>query len=477
MHGFKKRVKDLRMSSELAINVEGVGKCFHMYEAPNDRLKQMWMPKLRRIMGRQEKAYFKEFWALRNINFQVRRGETVGVIGRNGSGKSTLLQIICGTLTPTEGTVQTFGRIGALLELGSGFNPDFTGRDNVYLNGALLGLTREEVDQKFDEIAAFADIGDFIDQPVKMYSSGMAVRLAFAVQAQVDPDILIVDEALAVGDAKFQGKCFDRLRQLKESGTSILLVTHSGEQVVTHCSAALLIDGGRQLTFSQPKYAVNQYLDLLFGKERIAVESNDSTSTDGDGKALVPEDKLELSADKMLAQFHWGKDLFATRPCYNPYEYRWGDGAVSIDDFSIAQEGVLYPSAISQDSVLALTLALRFIRAVTRPILGITLKTKEGVTVYGTNTEINRPDLHGDSQWEYFKAGDICSATVKMEVGVGEGDYFLSLGVASHSGGELVPHDRRYDSIHILVRTANAYFGLSNMRAQLNIRSIQTSKA
>lgn len=224
------------MSSEIAIRVESLSKCYQIYDQPRDRLKQFVLPRLKRLAGLPPKQYYHEFWALKDVSFEVKKGETVGIIGRNGSGKSTLLQMICGTLSPTSGSVTTHGRIAALLELGSGFNPEFTGRENVYMNASVLGLTKDEIDARFDEIAAFADIGEFIEQPVKIYSSGMMVRLAFAVQAQVEPNIMIVDEALAVGDAKFQAKCFERLKKLKESGTSILLVTHSTEQIVTHCS-------------------------------------------------------------------------------------------------------------------------------------------------------------------------------------------------------------------------------------------------
>ncbi len=220
-------------SDEIAISVRDISKCYYSYDRPMDRVLHSLVPRVQRQFGMPVKSYGQAFWALRNVDFEVRRGETVGLVGRNGSGKSTLLQIICGTLRPSGGSVHTQGRVAALLELGSGFNPEFTGRENVYLNASVLGLSRDEVDQRFDAIAGFADIGDFIDQPVKTYSSGMAVRLAFAVQAQVDPQILIVDEALSVGDAKFQAKCFERLRQLKQNGTSILLVTHASEQVVT----------------------------------------------------------------------------------------------------------------------------------------------------------------------------------------------------------------------------------------------------
>ena len=263
-----KSQQTVQVADDVAIHVQNLCKCYQIYDQPHDRLKQSIYPRLQRFFGRPPKQYFCEFWALNDVSFEVRKGETIGIIGRNGSGKSTLLQMICGTLNPTSGSIQTYGRITALLELGSGFNSEFTGRENVYMNAAVLGLSREETDACLDDIIAFADIGDFIDQPVKMYSSGMMVRLAFAVQSQVSPAILIVDEALAVGDAKFQAKCFDRLKRLKDGGTSILLVTHSSEQIVTHCTKALLLENGKVLESGQPRSVVNRYMDLLFGKEK-----------------------------------------------------------------------------------------------------------------------------------------------------------------------------------------------------------------
>jgi len=239
-----------------SIQVDNINKHYHIFSKPSERIKQLLTSIISRVLHRPEKRYFSEFQALKDISFKVSPGETLGIIGKNGSGKSTLLQIICGTLSPTSGALLTHGRIGALLELGSGFNPEFTGRENVYLNGAILGLSREEIHNKFDSIINFADIGEFINRPVKTYSSGMIVRLAFAVQAQIDPDILVVDEALAVGDAKFQAKCFERLRQLKENGTSILLVTHSAEQIVSHCDRALLLDEGKQIMVGKAKKMV-----------------------------------------------------------------------------------------------------------------------------------------------------------------------------------------------------------------------------
>ncbi|MCP1624167.1 ABC transporter ATP-binding protein [Pseudomonas nitroreducens] len=251
-------------ADEVAIRVEHLSKCFHVYDLPRHRLKQFVLPPLRQLVGLPTHNYYREYWALQDISFTIGKGETVGIVGKNGSGKSTLLQLICGTLTPTSGQVEANGRIAALLELGSGFNPEFTGIENVYLNGAVLGLDRQEIDARLDDILAFADIGDFIRQPVKTYSSGMAVRLAFAVQTVVDPDIFIVDEALAVGDEKFQRKCFARLEELKARGTSILFVSHSAPSVKELCDKALLLNEGQKLLYGDASEVVKNYQRLIY---------------------------------------------------------------------------------------------------------------------------------------------------------------------------------------------------------------------
>ena len=250
--------------NDIAIQVSNLSKCYQIYNSPRDRLKQFVVPRIQRVAGKVPKQYYSDFWALKDVSFEVKKGETVGIIGRNGSGKSTLLQMICGTLNPTNGSIQTSGRIAALLELGSGFNPEFTGRENVYNNAAILGLSKEEVDARFDDIAAFADIGDFIEQPVKTYSSGMLVRLAFAVQATVDPNILIVDEALAVGDEIFQRKCFARLEALKSQGTSILFVSHSPASIIELCDRTLLLDHGTRLMYGEAPKAIRAYQMLIY---------------------------------------------------------------------------------------------------------------------------------------------------------------------------------------------------------------------
>ena len=243
-------------SDNIAIRVDNLSKCYHIYDNPQDRLKQSILPRFRKLFGREPSRYFREFWALRDVSFEVGRGETVGIIGRNGSGKSTLLQMICGTLEPTTGTVDTRGRVAALLELGAGFNPEFTGRENVYMNATVLGLTQKEIEERFDKIAAFADIGEFIEQPVKHYSSGMYARLAFAVAINVDPDILVVDEALAVGDEPFQRKCFARIERIRNDGGTILFVSHSGNTIINLCDRAILLHKGERLYTGVPKRAV-----------------------------------------------------------------------------------------------------------------------------------------------------------------------------------------------------------------------------
>ena len=247
------------MSSDIAISVKNIGKCYEIYSEPHHRLLQTL------TMGR--KNFYKEFWALRDISFEVKKGECIGIIGRNGCGKSTLLQIIAKTLRPTTGSVEVNGRVAALLELGSGFNPEFTGRENVYMNGTVLGLTHKEINEKFDEIAAFADIGEFIEQPVKTYSSGMMVRLAFAVQVLVEPEIMIVDEALAVGDAAFQCKCYARLEQLINNGMTLLLVTHDTENVKRICQRAIFLKSGHKEFDGEAVNGVIEYLRFLFPQE------------------------------------------------------------------------------------------------------------------------------------------------------------------------------------------------------------------
>jgi lipopolysaccharide transport system ATP-binding protein len=242
-------------SSDAVIKVRNIGKCYHIYDKPADRLKQAFL--------RRFKTFYREFWACRRVSFEVNRGDSIGILGRNGAGKSTLLQLIAGTTSPTEGEIEVRGRVAALLQLGSGFNPEFTGRENVYLGGAVLGITRAEMDHRFDEIASFADIGSFMDQPIKTYSSGMGARLAFAVSFSVEPDILILDEILAVGDIGFQSKCVSRLRKLRDSGLTMLFVSHSPDSVRSICNKSLVLEGGQPIYYGPTDAGTNLYLSRM----------------------------------------------------------------------------------------------------------------------------------------------------------------------------------------------------------------------
>ncbi len=436
------------MSSESGstIRVSHLAKVYHLYPTPQDRIKQMIMPRFQRWLRRPVKQYYTEHEALRDISFSVGKGETLGIIGRNGAGKSTLLQIICGTLQATSGQVEINGRIAALLELGAGFNTEFTGRENVFIYGAILGLGHQEIAARFDEIADFAAIGEFIDQPVKTYSSGMYVRLAFAVSVCLDPEILVVDEALAVGDVKFQAKCFRRFEELVSRGTTILFVTHSTEQIVRHCDRAILLHEGGIACEGEPRTVSNYYLDLMFGVQRK--ES--------------PEAPAAQTTDARS-----GHDLlsgrFSDRPGYNENEYRWGNRLAEIRDFHISQDGVTHETSLVSEKPFVVLVAVDFKEHFENPIYGLTVKTPDGMTVYSCNSR----DQRKGALCSVVNAGD--EKIIKYTVGnfLGTGEFLISLGVAVDQGGEIVPLDRRFDSIHITIANATRMGGVVDLRLEV----------
>lgn len=316
------------MSSEKVITVEGIGKCYQIYEQPRDRLKQFVLPGLQQTLGMQPRQYYREFWALKDIFFEVPKGESVGIIGRNGSGKSTLLQIITGTLAATTGSVITNGRISALLELGAGFNPEFSGRENVFMNLALHGFSEHEIQNKFDGIAEFADIGDFIDQPVKTYSSGMYARLAFSAAIHTEPEVLIVDEILAVGDSPFQQKCMQRLYNMLDDGVSVLMVSHDAYQVRSICRRALLLERGKQVLFGCSDKVMDAYISRntsSLSPEKTTLESEEQTedaSTESDSDPSSKKFSISIHNPVLTAHgIHGSNEIQSLSPVDVEFEY------------------------------------------------------------------------------------------------------------------------------------------------------------
>jgi lipopolysaccharide transport system ATP-binding protein len=292
--------------SGVAIRVSNMSKGYEIYEQPQDRLKQSIFPRLQRLVGLTSKQYYRPYWALNGINFELKKGETLGLIGSNGAGKSTLLQIITGTLTPTSGTVEVYGRVAALLELGSGFNPEFTGSENIYINAAILGLTTAEIDAKYDAIKSFAEIGDFIEQPVKTYSSGMFARLAFSIAINVEPQILIIDEALAVGDARFVAKCMRRIKEVQESGASILFVSHDVSSVRTLCSRALWLEKGSIVEQGDVFPVTGRFTEFMFMDEN-SEDYTPQSEVIADKKSM-PEEQEYLKISETSEQPQTTKD-------------------------------------------------------------------------------------------------------------------------------------------------------------------------
>lgn len=352
------------MSSEIAIKVENLSKCYQIYDQPHDRLKQFILPRFQGIVGRKPKQYFREFWALKDVSFELKKGETVGIIGSNGSGKSTLLQMICGTLNPTCGNIQTNGRIAALLELGSGFNPEFTGRENVYMNAAVLGLHREEIDERFDDIAAFADIGDFIEQPVKIYSSGMYVRLAFAVAIHVQPDVLVVDEALSVGDIRFQIKCLRKIDELKNSGRSIFLVTHSGSDVLRLCNRAIWLDKGNIRRIGESKKVFEEYSAWMVHDTNVIHRdspSNGQIANTAEHGSLIPIPE----------------NAFIT-----------GDGGAHITGVGLLSEANELLTTLSGNERIYVAMKVALLSRIENPYFGFQIVNEKGLRIAGCNNQV-----------------------------------------------------------------------------------------
>ncbi|WP_336698226.1 ABC transporter ATP-binding protein [Pantoea dispersa] len=425
------------MSKVLSLN--NLGKSYKQYPSKFSRLIEWTLP----FLGLRH----SKKWVIRNISFDVTQGETIGIVGVNGAGKSTLLKMITGTTKPTEGEVSRAGTIAALLELGMGFHPDFTGRQNVYMSGQLLGLDTETITNLMPEILAFADIGEYVDMPTRVYSSGMQVRLAFSVATAVRPDILIVDEALSVGDVAFQAKCFRRINDFKEKGTTILFVTHALDDIVKHCHRAILLDKGSIAMAGEPRAVVNEFRDRMFGKSKKSVDSL--------SERLNKPDDNELSCD----------DIFHTKPLYQTIEHRWGTRAAEITDYIIKSDDQNYPVTIFAGRELDIKFRCVFHNDIESPIFGLLLKTPDGVNLYGASS---RELMH--ENLGLVKAGAVVDFTFKLKMNFNTGPVLLSVGLThTDEAGSDEPLDRRYDSILLNVDNEKKFIGLVDAETQCYI--------
>ncbi len=430
------------MHDEIIIDLHHITKTFKLYDKHTDRVKETFNP--------FKKKYHSTFNALTDVSLKINKGETVGIIGKNGSGKSTLLQIICGILTPSSGNLQVNGRISALLELGAGFNPEFTGRENVYLNASILGLKKAEIDQCFDKIADFADIGIFIDQPVKSYSSGMYVRLAFAVAINVNPDILIVDEALSVGDTLFQVKCFEKFREFQDNGVTILFVTHSLDLITRYCNRAFLLDSGALHGEGKPKDIVDEYNRLLVECSKLSESSSHHDFAGSTGMEKNEENSLE-----------W-KGVFRL----NPHENRYGNGRAIISEAGIFNgAGEAVQKLLTGDNY-TFKMRVKFLDKITNPIFAYTIKDIKGFDITGTNTKFQGIPTGS------FKDGDYIEIVFSHSMILSSGSYLLSFGCAGIESGEYVIYERRYDHMTFEVISSRANVGFVDLKSTIDFNTI-----
>lgn len=404
------------MGEEVAISLNNVSKCFKRYVRPVDRLKEILLP---------SRSYAQEFWALRDISFEIMKGETMGIIGRNGAGKSTLLQLICRTLTPTSGEVQVHGRVAALLELGAGFNPEFTGRDNVYMNGAIMGLSKVEVDERFDNIAAFADIKDFIDQPVKTYSSGMYVRLAFASAIHVNPDILIVDEALAVGDMFFQAKCMARMRRMMESGVTVLFVSHDTSSVKSLCQRGVFLEDGELKKIGKASEVVATYISLVHGdmnqELKLQVEENKDKS-----ERIVHSNSEKIKKDSQVVSNSVISKIFVSTDQEIEFAegyHRYGEGGAKVLDIKLLNSHNLPTTELESREEFTIQASIVFNKDLPTFCFGYLIRDIKGIDIVGTVTSIEKVYMPS------VEKGEIYVVEMKSKNILNAGVYSLTFAV------------------------------------------------
>lgn len=420
----------------IAIKVDDVCKVYKLYNKPSERLLD--------ALGLTKKDRFKDHRALDHVSFEVKQGETVGIIGTNGSGKSTILKIITGVLSPTSGDVEVNGRISALLELGAGFNMEYTGIENVYLNGMMMGFTKEEMDARLDDILKFADIGDFVNQPCKTYSSGMFVRLAFAVAINIDPEILIVDEALSVGDAFFQAKCYKKFDDFKAQGKTIIFVSHDISSVAKYCDRVILLNKGGKLHEGNPKETIDLYKKVLLNQDQ-KIES---------GKVLVEAAKENEST------------LWKSNYQLNPDVNEYGTGEAEIIDFALIDEYGSYTNCIQKGTSFKIKSKVRFQTDIQDPIFTYTFKTVQGTAVTGTNTMYEKVGVG------LAKAGETYVATFKQNMDMQGGEYLLSISCTGYVGGEFRAYHRLYDVVGVTVISDKNTVGFYDMNSETTVEKV-----
>ena len=405
---------------------------YKLYDKPSDRLKE--------ALGLTRKKLYKEHYALRDVNFDIQEGECVGIIGTNGSGKSTILKIITGVLTPTQGEVKVDGRISALLELGAGFNMEYSGLENVYLNGTMIGFSKEEIDARLDDILEFADIGDFIHQPVKTYSSGMFVRLAFAVAINIDPEILVVDEALSVGDVFFQAKCYHKFEEFKKQGKTILFVSHDLSSVSKYCDRVILLNKGVKLDEGSPKQMVDLYKQLLVGQD--------------------PVKQQEADKEKKAAVQFEGTGNFQANP--NMLEY--GNRMAEIIHFEVLDDRGMLSNTIEKGTEFKIRMKVHFNEDIQEPIMAYTFKNIKGTEITGTNTMFEKAQVARSG------AGDECTVTFTQNMDLQGGEYLLSFGCTGYKDGDFTVFHRLYDACNITVVSSKNTVGFYDMNSRIEIQ-------
>ena len=426
---------------DTAIRVKNVSKLYKLYDKPSDRLKES--------LGLTRKARHREHYALHDLSFDIKKGECVGIIGTNGSGKSTILKIITGVLNPTDGEVEIDGRISALLELGAGFNMEYTGLENVYLNGTMIGFSRKEIDAKLDSILSFADIGDFIHQPVKTYSSGMFVRLAFAVAINIDPEILIVDEALSVGDVFFQMKCYKKFEEFKEQGKTILFVSHDLSSISKYCDRVVLLNKGVKLAEGRPKEMVDMYKKVLVGQLDL-----DHVEEETENIAKSPSLEAAKSAEEAR---NW-KDLLMQNE--NAIEY--GDKKAEIADYSIVDSQGTITNTLEKGKRFAIRMKVQIHEPIEFPIFAYSIKDPKGTEITGTNTMYEKTD---------FEVGPVMEITFEQELNLQGGEYLLSLGCTGYNGTDFTVYHRLYDVCNLVVVSDKNTVGYYDMNSEVSVKT------